>query len=160
MADTASDSNEQVRDLAEQLAKLQARDAIVDVLQRYAMAVDGRDSELLRTCFSDDATANYMNLQECPTPEHLVDWVLGTVGRYDLTHHLNGVPDVQVDMAAGTAQSTTYLQAVHRRPEDRGGTSLILGGIYRDRHQLTNDGWRIAERRFETIWSYNTTRGQ
>ena len=160
MANTAPDISDEVRALTDQLATLQARDAIVDVLQRYAMAVDGRDPELLRTCFTDGATANYVNLQECPTPEHLVDWVLGAVGRYDLTHHLNGVPDVQVDMSAGTAQSTTYLQAVHRRPEDRGGTSLILGGIYRDRHQLTDDGWRIAERRFETIWSYNTATGQ
>lgn len=157
---TSASTSDDPQQLADELATLRARNAIIDVIQRYALAVDGRDPALLRACFADDATADYVDRQQCPTPEHLVDWVLNAVGRYDLTHHLNGVPDIQIDAQAGTAQSTTYLQAVHVRPTDRGSSSLIIGGIYQDRFRLTEDGWLIAHRRFESIWSHNMEAGR
>ena len=35
------------------------RDAVTDVLVRYASGIDGRDWPLLRTCFTDDCDADY-----------------------------------------------------------------------------------------------------
>ena len=140
-----------------ELAALRAREEIAGVMQRYARGVDARDAESLRTCFTDDATADYVGIQECDSPEHIVSWVVGAVSRYDSTHHLNGVPDVVLD--GDSASSVMYLQAAHMRPAERGRGILFLGGIYRDELRRTESGWRIARRVFETTWRQQTSEG-
>lgn len=141
-----------------ELRGLRARAAISGVLQRYARAVDARDAVLLRSCFHDDATANYFDRQECPTPEHLVEWVLKAVGRYAGTQHLNGVSQIEVDGAE--AHTTTPLQAAHIRGEDRGGGILFIGGVYTDKLRCVDGEWRIAERQFEVLWREDTASGK
>jgi hypothetical protein len=41
------------------MVSIEDRTAIVDVVYRYATAIDERDWSLLRTCWADDAVTDY-----------------------------------------------------------------------------------------------------
>ena len=141
-----------------ELLDLRSRAAISAVLQRYARAVDARDSASLRSCFQDDATADYVGSEELQTPERIAEWIVEAVGRYASTHHLNGVSEIEVD--GDEASTTTPLQAAHIRSDERGGGVLFLGGIYTDRLRCIEGEWRIVQRRFEVLWRHDTASGK
>src|SRR3954466_7840341 len=53
------DSPNEVASVPDQLSVLEDKQAITDVVHRYGYALDGRDYDLLRTCFVPDVVGNY-----------------------------------------------------------------------------------------------------
>jgi 3-phenylpropionate/cinnamic acid dioxygenase small subunit len=120
--------------------------AISDVLIRYATALDGRDWELLASCFTDDATLDYDTS--------------GTYGRDAFVEHcragLAGMKATQhcvtnhvISTDGDRAHSTSYVIAQHVREND---VTFALGGTYSDDLVRAGTEWRIASRRFVTSW--------
>ena len=52
-----------------------------------------------------------------------------------------------------TATSTCYLHAQHVLPGTAGGDQFVFAGRYLDNLVRTADGWRIAERTLEAMWT-------
>lgn len=118
---------------------------------RYANAVDTRDLVALATCFTPDAVAGYWRDHELRGCDEITRFVGAAIEGFRQTQHLIGTHTFAFDGA--TATTTTYVQAAHVVPGDAHDTVMTVGGRYTDRFIETASGWRIAERRFEAMWT-------
>lgn len=123
---------------------------ITRLCYRYGAALDDRDWERLRTCFTADAVTEYEGLgrfEGYPAIEGVCQAALGPLDR---SQHLIG--NVSVDVDGDTATAQCYLHAQHVKAGTAGGDLYLLAGRYTDRVTRTPDGWRFAHRRLETWW--------
>ena len=120
--------------------------AISDVLIRYATALDGRDWELLASCFTDDATLDY-DTSGTYGREAFVEHCKAGLARMKATQHC--VTNHVISTDGDRAHSTSYVIAQHVREND---VTFTLGGAYSDDLVRVGTGWRIASRRFVTSW--------
>jgi len=127
------------------------RQEIVDLLTRYTVALDSQDWALLKTCFTDDAVADYGpeagRHEGYPAIEKIVQWYLEGL---DASQHLIGNFVIEVD--GNRARSTCYLQAQHYLLDTEGGDTYTVGGTYEDDLIRTDEGWKIKYRRLHTTW--------
>jgi 3-phenylpropionate/cinnamic acid dioxygenase small subunit len=130
---------------------LQDRLDVVDVLYRYASALDRRDWSLLRTCFVDDVVGRYSARGEVRGYGALEAMCRRALEPLDASQHLIGNPVVSVDGDVATA--SCYLQAQHVRLGEPGGETYTIGGSYHDELRRTPSGWRITTRRLEYTWA-------
>jgi len=120
--------------------------AISDVLIRYATALDGRDWELLASCFTDDATLDY-DTSGTYGRDAFVEHCRAGLARMKATQHC--VTNHVISTDGDRAHSTSYVIAQHVREND---VTFTLGGTYSDDLVRAGTGWRIASRRFVTSW--------
>ena len=120
--------------------------AISDVLIRYATALDGRDWELLASCFTDDATLDY-DTSGTYGRDAFVEHCRAGLARMKATQHC--VTNHVISTDGDRAHSTSYVIAQHVREND---FTFTLGGTYSDDLVRAGTEWRIASRRFVTSW--------
>ena len=120
--------------------------AISDVLIRYATALDGRDWELLASCFTDDATLDY-DTSGTYGRDAFVEHCRAGLARMKATQHC--VTNHVISTDGDRAHSTSYVIAQHVREND---VTFTLGGAYSNDLVRVGTGWRIASRRFVTSW--------
>ena len=135
------------------LDALRDRQVIAEVCYRYAFALDARDWAALRTCFTADATAYYRDQNPTHGYPAIETRIRSALAPLSSTQHLIGNVLVTLTLAGAEADSVCYLQAQHVRPGTDGGDTFVIAGRYLDRFVRTPDGWRIAQRRLETIWT-------
>jgi hypothetical protein len=130
--------------------QLLAKQDITEVLHRYGYALDGRDWGLLRTCFTDDVVGEYGGdpLHGYEAVEHLCR---STLEPLSVSQHLIG--NVSAAVTGDRAEASCYLHAQHVRPGTEGGEQFVFAGRYVDRLVRTSDGWRIAFRRLQPMWT-------
>lgn len=140
----------------------EARDRveIAECVQRYGLALDGRDFALLDRVFTADARLRYA-MPGAPGGEgaggaqaaegDLALWkrlFAGFLAPFVWTQHLVSTPVVELE--DDRARSTCRLVATHAQRRRGGGRSVwVVYGTYRDRWRRTPEGWRICEREFE-----------
>jgi hypothetical protein len=124
------------------------REDVVEVLVRYASAIDQRDWELLRTCFTPDCVAEYGQFGVWRSSEELVRYMERAHEPFGALLHRITNQVVRQDGDGIAARS--YVDAILMSGD---GTALRLVGYYDD--ELTNGpgGWRIAHRRFTPVLS-------
>jgi SnoaL-like domain len=121
------------------------------VLIRYAHALDARDWELLRSCFTPDATTDYGEIAGINDGrEAIVSTCRNFLSGLDASHHMIG--SVAIDCEGDDGTAVCYLQAQHVFRGADGGDNLLHGGIYRDRLVRTPEGWKISHRSLELVW--------
>ena len=89
--------------------------AISDVLIRYATALDGRDWELLASCFTDDATLDY-DTSGTYGRDAFVEHCRAGLARMKATQHC--VTNHVISTDGDRAHSTSYVIAQHVREND------------------------------------------
>jgi 3-phenylpropionate/cinnamic acid dioxygenase small subunit len=124
------------------------RHAVIDVLNRYAEALDHRDWALLDDVFLRDATADY-GVGALTGREAIVRSITDLLGGCGPTQHLLGNYQVAVD--EDRARSACRIRVFHQGA----GTKASLEpfecfGEYRDDLRRGADGWRIAHREMAT----------
>jgi hypothetical protein len=125
---------------------------ITDFLSRYAIAVDTRDWAALECCFTPKATGDYGERRGVATDRAaMVAICRGALTGPDFSHHLAGT--VVIDLDGHHARSTARVQAQHYFRDTPGGDLSTVWGIYHDRLERPEDGWRIVERTLETRWT-------
>jgi 3-phenylpropionate/cinnamic acid dioxygenase small subunit len=138
------------------LEQIAERLEIDDLLTRYATAVDDKDWDLYRSCFTEDAFIDYTsaggikgNLKE------VRDWLAKTMPMFRMTQHVVCNREIQIDGDKATARSAFYNPMGF--PDGEEGMKLFFdGGYYNDKLVKTADGWRIRERIEQS--SYSTMR--
>ena len=128
------------------------RDAIIEVLRRYAAGIDGRDREAVRELFTPDAILDYRTTDGPRGPrDEVVDWLLDALAGVTLTQHLLTNHDVEVD--GDTARATTLMfNPLVMATDDGGASILFFGGRYEDEFVRADDGWRIRARVHVVDW--------
>jgi SnoaL-like domain len=121
------------------------RQAVVDVLNRYASCLDNRDWHGLDSVFVQDATGDYGATLTGRTS--LVDMISGLLDGCGPTQHLLG--NYVIDIDGDTARATTQARVIHTGAGERAAlTPYESIGTYHDQLHRTADGWRITHRRF------------
>ncbi len=136
---------------ADELTTLLDRQAVVDVCVRYATALDRRDWDLLRTCFTPDAEGDYAGIGALHGYQELEDVCRRALEPLAASQHLLG--NFAVDVVGDEATAASYFQAQHVKPGTPGGDNYIVAGTYDDRHVRIEHGWRIAHRRLTVTWT-------
>lgn len=135
----------------ESIARVVERQAVIDVLSRYARGIDRRDLELYRSCLTDRID---VEMARMGGPDMAADdWVaeaFEVVARYTSTQHLITNHDVHFPDGPGgdRALCTAYLQAQHWREEK----SRLLGGRYDHGLRREAGAWRIHRLGLHVDW--------
>jgi 3-phenylpropionate/cinnamic acid dioxygenase small subunit len=119
--------------------------AIGELMVRYATAVDTRDWDLLRACFTDDAVTDYEDVGSWTTAAELVSFMESAHVGFGRSNHM--LSNLSVSVAGDRATAHSYVHAVLRFLDARAGWVEVVGS-YDDALVRTPDGWRIATRSF------------
>ena len=119
-------------------------EAIQDLLVRYATAIDTRDWELFRTCFSEDAATDYGDVGSWTDLDGITAFMEKVHEPFGDTNHMLSNFVVEVD--GDRAEATSYVHVVLALKGSDGGWVDSVGR-YEDTLVRTPSGWRIAKRR-------------
>jgi len=123
------------------------RQDVAELLVRYATGIDRRDWKLLRSCFTDDCEAQYGDVGRWSSGDEITDWMRKTHEPLGHTLHRITNPFVVIDGETVTARS--YVDALVLGPDNLRGVEV--SGFYDDVVVRTDQGWKIARRRFTPI---------
>jgi 3-phenylpropionate/cinnamic acid dioxygenase small subunit len=128
-------------------AAIADRLAISDVLIRYATALDTRNWDLFRTCFTDDCVCDYDPVGPREGYADFEALARGYVEPLAATQHL--VTNHVIEISGDTATARSYAHAMHVSAT---GAQFVIAGAYEDELVRTSDGWRIRHRKFPISW--------
>jgi hypothetical protein len=137
-------------------AKLQLlldRAAISDVVNCYALAVDSRDWEMLRSCFTDEIEVQ-MDWWEARGPRTTTadDFIAGVkqLAGFRATQHISSNHVIEIER--DDARCLSYLHGMHYLPNPEGENYFILGGYYENDLVRAGEGWKIRRIKLNVTW--------
>ncbi len=119
------------------------RFAVIETLDRYAVALDARDWSLLDRVFTPDATGDYGEYH-CASRENIRRLVQRMLGGCGPTQHMLGV--YRIEISGDEATSTCSVRTHHVGRGADAQFEYECFGEYRDRLVRTSEGWRIRHR--------------
>jgi hypothetical protein len=135
-----------------ELQQLLDKQAITEVIYRYARALDRCDLELLRSCFHPDSTHEHGEFEG--SSADFCNWAMELLQRLTVTQHHIG--NILIELEGDEAFTESVWVAYHRIPAQAGGsgvvagrgeeTDLFIGGRYIDRFERRAGNWKIARR--------------
>lgn len=126
---------------------LKDRLEIEDLATRYAHGVDGRDWAAVDSCFAPDAEAVGTAWRSNYAAEYGPKLRKG-VERFHTTMHFIG--NKKVTVTADTGHMVSYGVSYHL---GAGDDDMVIGVCYYDDLKRTPDGWKIAIRRVQALWT-------
>ena len=126
------------------------RREINDVPVRYATAIDRRDWDLFRTCFTDGCVSDYgAAIGGWNDLDALTAFMTSAHAGMGHTMHRMTNLVTAVDGDAGTGR--TYVHVILQLDRENPTTVYETFGFYDDTFVRASDGWRIAQRDFTTV---------
>lgn len=130
------------------VAELAAKQAITEVLHRYCRGLDRMDRAMAESVWHADGTADYGPMFN-GTGRGFVEWVWAAHAGFARHSHMVANPLIEVDPAAGTAASETYVSVwLRTAPHDGVVTDIHGRGRYVDRWSRRDGVWAIDHRRY------------
>ncbi len=130
---------------------------ITALLNRYARAVDGKDWELYRSVFTEDAHIDYSSAGAVVgNREEVVEWFAANFGVLPWSMHY--ITNVEVLDSDG---DTARVRAMFYNPMQLPGMAdtSACGGYYHHELVRTPEGWRSRNLREENVWFTNRPGG-
>ena len=134
--------------------ELSDRQEIVDLITRYARAVDTRSWAELDDVFTDDAVLDYSPVGgPVGPPAEVVPWIEKGLAGFDRYQHVIGQVSIHFDDGA-TARATAYFtNPMVSVASDGVETLWEVGGYYHHELVRTGDGWRSRGIRDDVVWT-------
>ncbi|MEM1435073.1 MAG: nuclear transport factor 2 family protein [Pseudomonadota bacterium] len=120
------------------------RQALQDVMLRYAAGVDERDRDLYRSCFAEDVEVLDFGSAPVHGIDAWVDFVWEALKAYGPTQHMLGPQYAEID--GDHARTRSDVQALHYMA-DAPQRTLTLWATYETEMRRTADGWKISRHR-------------
>lgn len=127
------------------ITELMDREAIRDVLFRYAHGIDRCDAELLRTVYWPEGTDDHGDFSG--KRDDFIEWVIPTLkSQMSTSQHL--MTNILIRVAGTKAQVETYFHAYHRwgQFDAKAAEDFWISGRYLDEMEKRGSEWRIARR--------------
>lgn len=121
------------------------KQAITEVLYRYARAVDRKDFDSVGTCYFDDAIDNHGGY--IGTVDGLIEDMKIRHKTIDSSMHV--ISNILIDVNGDVAQAESYCLCYLRQERSGTNTAQTLATIkcrYIDRFERRRGEWRIADR--------------
>ena len=115
------------------------RQAVQDVMLRYAAGVDDRDFDLYRSCFAEDVEVVGFGPETIRGADAWLSFVRTALEQYGATQHMLGPQLASID--GDTAETRNDVQALHELKPD--GGLFTLWATYFTRLQKQNGEWKI-----------------
>ena len=141
-------------ELTQTLRQLLDRQAIVDVLLRYASTIDAKDYTTLRSLFCDDIHARYGDVV-VDGGDELLAWIDGMTADATWQHHLLNV--YHVDFVSETEAKTLTYHTSHQTASATPNTCRKIVARYYDTVRKVDGSWRIADKYMEIGWVDDST---
>jgi 3-phenylpropionate/cinnamic acid dioxygenase small subunit len=129
------------------MSEREDRQDIADLLVRYATGIDRRDWALFRTVFTDDCELDYGVIGAWQGVDAVTDFMEQVHALAGHTMHRLSNLAIMVDGEKATAR--TYIDGLIMAADNTSGVNAI--GFYDDEIVRTEDGWRIARRRYTQV---------
>jgi ketosteroid isomerase-like protein len=132
--------------IEQQVQWLVDRALISDLLYSFARALDTRDFATYVDNYAPDGVVELpgFSMQR----SEMLERVPRSLARYSATHHISS--NHQITIAGDTAESRSYLQAVHV-----GATQTEhwdAGGWYDCTYRRTPEGWKFVRVKLTAVW--------
>jgi hypothetical protein len=127
---------------AEALQQLLDKQAITEVLYRYARGVDRCDRATMATVYWPDAEDDHMVFKG--GGQALLDYLYNAVLHMRTAHRVTNVL-IEFESAV-SAHCESYVWAYHNMAVGEGREDVVFGGRYVDRFAKRGEEWRIAKR--------------
>ncbi len=124
---------------------LEEKQAITEVLYRYARAVDRQDFTAVADCYFPDANDNHGGYNG--NVDGLIEDMMVRHRTIDSSQHF--VTNVLIDLGVDVADVESYCLCYLRRDKEPGAESQLVQTIrcrYVDRFEKRDGQWRIADR--------------
>jgi 3-phenylpropionate/cinnamic acid dioxygenase small subunit len=135
--------------LSDDSVEAEDRQAIINLLNRFAEILDSRDWDRLGEVFTDESVAYRGGAVGIDDIGREIRLHLGGCGP---SQHLLG--NHQVELDGDTARSVTKVRVFHQGLGERSHLTFECMGDYHDDHVRLPVGWRIARRRFDVQMSF------
>ena len=122
------------------------RQAISDVLIRYATGIDRRDWTLFRTCWTDDARVDYDDVGSWESGDDFSRFMEEVHRSCGTSLHRVTNPSVTSD--GDRVRARSYIDALVTLSET---DTMRAVGYYDDELRSTSDGWKIEARRYTKV---------
>ena len=158
------------RTVSDGLNQLLAKQEILEVVVRYARAIDRLDESLLRSLFHPGSTHNHFYEGPSSDPDRVateddagdfVRYAMGVLTAHSHTHHQLGNTLIELT-GETTALVETYFTAFHKMRAagdplagpDAFDTEMdfFVGGRYLDKFERRDGHWKIIQRTGMTDW--------
>jgi SnoaL-like domain len=145
----------------EKFQALWDRAQIVDLMHRYATAVDSKDWTTLRALFTDEIGAEMIGLSADlglpinTTAQRWIEVISSGLARYAVTQH--SMSNHRVELSGDRAVCSTYVVARHFIRDGKAGRSIYdVGGYYTNEMLRTAGEWKISKWKLTGTWETNT----
>ena len=120
---------------------------IGDVLVRYATGIDRRNWPLFRSVFTDDCEIDYGEIGSWTGVDAVTAFM---VAAHEMAGHtMHRITNQMVAVDGDSATARAYVDALIMAQDNNSGVNAA--GFYDDEFVRTDDGWRLARRRFTTV---------
>ena len=123
------------------------RQDISDLLVRYATGIDRRDWALFRTVFTGDCELDYGEIGAWKGVDAVTEFMEQVHAPAGYTMHRLSNQAITVD--GDKAEARTYIDGLIMFGDNTSGVNTI--GFYDDEIVRTEEGWRIARRRYTQV---------
>jgi 3-phenylpropionate/cinnamic acid dioxygenase small subunit len=121
---------------------------IVELLYRYATALDQRDWPMFRTIWTDDVETRYETIGDWSGVESFAAFMEKIHDRCGVSLHRITNPVVWED--GGVARARSYIDGIVYMAT--GTEAMRAIGMYEDTAVRTDDGWRLASRHYKATY--------
>jgi hypothetical protein len=125
-------------------------EALRQLPQRYARAIDARDIDTVGLLFDPEGSVDGVR-GSAPVPAYLD--TLRAMPASGTTMHVLGDPLIELEVGADEAHLDTYAVVHQLRPADSPDPDAMLGMRYLDHVVRRGDAWLIHHRRSTMPWS-------
>jgi hypothetical protein len=141
-------------DLDAALRQLLERQAIEEVLLRYASTIDRKDFATLRTLFCDDIRGQYGDVV-VEGGDALLQWIDDMTKTATWQHHMLNV--YHVDFVSDTEATTLTYHTSHQTTSTAPSTCTKIVARYYDTVRKVDGVWKIADKYMQIGWVEQST---
>lgn len=125
--------------------------AIRSLVERYAYAMDRRDTELMRTCFTPDADLSYFGGLKQFDGNSFADALVPSLTPFKTIDH--AISSIRIVVAGDTANGDMHIFATMMLADSP--TVIVRGVHVVDEYVRTDDGWKVVKRRHAPFLQYD-----
>lgn len=141
-------------DLDTALRELLERQAVEQVLLRYASTIDAKDYVTLRSLFCEDVRGQYGDVV-VEGADELLQWIDDMTATKTWQHHLLSV--YHVDLVSETEATALTYHTSHQTDSEAPGRCSRIVARYYDTLRKVDGSWKIADKVMQIGWTDELT---
>ena len=139
----------------EQLQLLTDHLSVIELVNRFGLAIDLRDWEKFQSLFMNPTEFDYSSIKVESgqlSPEEIANTARHDLSGFQATQHQ--ITNHQVSVEGNSATCQAHVRAMHFLPNEQGDSIFEMGGYYTVQLMRNESQWKIQHWKFRVLWSY------